>query len=531
MSNLPEPELDLDLQFLPSWAKQTPSPNRYAKFTGEEGNVDTRRDGRRDQRPPRRDGGGMSRGGPGRGGPREGGGRGPRDFRSQDGPRSAAPAGEVLPPLPQFEVILAPDEKGVESITRQIKATGRAYPLFDIAQIILQKPDRQQVKIEVTRKPDGSVNQWIYVCGLDETPWVSEAEAVAYVLGQHFATFYQVERIATEPPKGTYTFVAQCGMSGVILGPPNYHDYQNQLRKLHAERFSRMPFESFKARVKIVKDEAVVKKWTEDQSWKSEYICLNVPEPKRLTSRDEVEKHFREVHLPDVIKQVESLKLSGSAAKELKSPGLQRLVRHAWDEQKRFPLKLVTILSQQFASRGLHFFKVNKTITHVSVARPHYLDLEQTPVSNGVRKIVEFINSRQRPTRRQLIEGLTTPVPAAPAPADPATPPVEPQPTPEQSALISDLHWLIHQGHVIEFANGAMELAKKPAPKPVRLEPAPKTEAKAPATEEKPQGAEIEVAESEPPVETAEKQEPAAEVTASAPMDTAGSEAAPVQQS
>ena len=32
--------------------------------------------------------------------------------------------------------------------------------------------------------------------------------------------------------------------------------------------------------------------------------------------------------------------------------------------------------------------------------------------------------------------------------------------TPEQTAVSSDLHWLIHQGHVIEFSNGKMELPK-----------------------------------------------------------------------
>ena len=58
-----------------------------------------------------------------------------------------------------------------------------------------------------------------------------------------------------------------------------------------------------------------------------------------------------------------------------------------------------------------------------------------------------------------------------------------PQPTPEQSALISDLHWLIHQGHVIEFANGIMEMAKRPAPKPIRPEPAPRAESKKSATD------------------------------------------------
>ena len=32
-------------------------------------------------------------------------------------------------------------------------------------------------------------------------------------------------------------------------------DRQNQLRKLHAERFARMPFDVYKSRVKIVRDE------------------------------------------------------------------------------------------------------------------------------------------------------------------------------------------------------------------------------------------------------------------------------------
>ena len=32
--------------------------------------------------------------------------------------------------------------------------------------------------------------------------------------------------------------------------------------------------------------------------------------------------------------------------------------------------------------------------------------------------------------------------------------------TPEQTALASDLHWLIHEGHVIEFANGILKRPK-----------------------------------------------------------------------
>ncbi len=399
---------------------------------------------------------------------------------------------EPPPPPIDVNVSFIPEEKGVESLARQIRLTGRAYPLFDIGFLILKKPDRYVVRFEIIKKPDGQVAQPLFVCALDETLWLSEQEAIDYVLGKHFTTFYQPERTPAEPPKGTYTFVAQCGMSGTILGPPNYHDYQNKLRKLHAERFSRMPFEVFKARIKIVRDEAVVKKWLEDQSWKTEYVCLNVPDTLKLGTREEVEQHFRQTHMANVIKPVEAHTLSGSAAQGLPTAALQRLVRRCWDEQMRFPLKLVNVLSQQFASHGLQFFKVNKTVTHVSVARPRYLDPELTPVSEGVRRIVDFIQATPQCTRRKILEALV-PVsltPVAPAtPAEPGAPAAEPTATPELAAVNSDLHWLIHQGHVIEFASGLIELAKKPIPRPPKPEkpdaaaPSAPPEGQAPAGE------------------------------------------------
>ena len=469
MSTSPESDLDLDKLFLPAWAQESPAVNRYAKYTGGEDRPERRDD--RQRRPGRRDSSPAGGRGFGPGSDRRPGSRpDDRGRRAHAGPLGADRRVErpALLPLPELNVILMPDERGVDSLARQIKMTGRAYPLFDIAQMILQKPERQQVKFEAIRK-DGKAVQPLFLCALDDSLWLSEAEAVNHVLEKHFATFYQAEKTPTEAPKGTYTFVAQCGMSGIILGPPNNHDYQNQLRRLHAERFARMPFEAFKARVKIVKDEAVVKKWIEDQSFKTEYVCLNVPEPRKLSSREEVEKHFRETHVPNIIKEVDSHLLSGPASRQLRSPPLQRLLRHAWEEQKRFPIQVVNVLSHQFAQRGLQFFKVNKTITHVAIARPHFLDMEATPVSEGVRKIVDFINTHPRCTRRDLVETLS------PTPASSATPPAAvaevpasaAEPTPEQTVVIRDLHWLIHQGHVIEFATGILETAKRPTPKPV----------------------------------------------------------------
>jgi hypothetical protein len=493
MSTLPDSELDLDKLFLPAWA-QEPSASKYAKYEGETERYDRRgdRDRRGGPRPPRRDGPGGPRRddnrprGDRRGPPRPGGGAprpGGEGGRPAGGPRPDFRRGEPRerrpppPPLVEIDLSLRPEEKGVESLARQIKMTGRAYPLFDIAQMILQKPERHTVVFNTKKNAEGKPVQPLFICALDDTLWLSEDEAVAHVLRKHFATFYQAERTATQPPKGTYTFVAQCGMSGVILGPPNHHDYQNQLRKLHSERFSRMPFEEYKSRVRIVRDEEVVKKWVDDQSWKTEYVCLNLPEPLRMPTMEAVEKHFRETHKENIIKPVESHALNGAAARSLRSPELVRLVRSVWEDQRRFPLQIATVLSQQFASHGLQFFKVNKTLTHVCIARPHFLDMTATPVSEGVKRIVDYINANSKCSRRQLVEALApSPAPTAVAPAatEPAAAaqPDSAQPTSEQTVVIADLHWLIHQGHVIEFANGILETAKRPLPKP-EPKPAP----------------------------------------------------------
>jgi hypothetical protein len=503
MSTSPEADFELDLHFLPAWAQKPADDNKYAQYAGRTDREDSGRD-RRDHAPGRRrdqpQGRGPRQDRPG--GPRPAQSRGPAGPRRQDDQRRggrdsdhrAGPPRNVPPPapLPELNCALLPDDRGVESLARQIKMTGRAYPLFEIAQLVLQKPERYEVTLSVRKNAEGQVAQPLFVCALDETVWLSQEEAIQHVLEKHFATFYQAEKTQTDPPKGTYTFVAQCGMSGMVLGPPNYHDYQNQLRKLHAERFSRMPFEAFKARVRIVRDEAVVKKWIEEQSFKTEYVCLNVPEALKLPTREEVEKHFREVHAPNIIKQVENTHLTGHASRGVRSPALARLIRQTWEDQKRFPLQVATVLSQKFATHGLQFFKVNKTVTHVGVARPHYLDINAAPVSDGIRKIVQFIDTHPKCTRRKLVESLAPGTPMNPvSPASPPSAagteatPVAPaaEPSPEYTAVVGDLHWLIHQGHVIEFATGILETARKPIARPEKKPEPAKTETGKPANQ------------------------------------------------
>src|SRR5208283_3179510 len=224
MNTVSDLGLNLEKLFQPAWAQGKTEANRFDKFTGNEGVKPERRfsdkpgerRGGRERRLPAGELAGQRKparrqdaGAPGgRFGDRKGG-FGRRDDRREP-ERREPPA-----PLPEIGVTFLPDENGVESLARQIKMTGRAYPLFDIARLILQKPERYTVKLDVKKvvaqasspvrseethgqdaRATSTIAQPLFVCALDETPWLSEDEAVAHVLKNLFATFYQAERTA-----------------------------------------------------------------------------------------------------------------------------------------------------------------------------------------------------------------------------------------------------------------------------------------------------------------------------------------------
>ncbi|HTH47159.1 MAG TPA: hypothetical protein VMB21_06585 [Candidatus Limnocylindria bacterium] len=581
MSEPSELSLDLEKAFLPAWAQQPSDAARYAKYEGTEGAGERRGPRSFGDRPPRRDGPGGPGGRPGFGGPRPGGpgGRpgfggprpgGPGGRPGFGGPRPGGPGGprpggpggpsgegtglkwdpNAAPgqqrgprrndrrdfepePLIPVDVELRPEAAGVNSLGRQIKLSGRAYPLLEVAGLVIQKPDRYEITFRTMKGKDGKVLQPLFVCSLDDSVWLSEAEAAQHVLKGHFDTFYQTEKLPCDPPKGVWTLVAQ--FDEVILGPPNYHGYQEKLREVHAQRARGLPFEVFKSRVRIVKDEAIVKQWIDGQSSRLEYTAINVPEALKFGTLAEVEAHFRATHLVNVVKSVDSWRLNREQAGPRLPEPLHRVLRVTLERERKFPIRTMTALSAAFAGAGLQFFKRDKTIVHVAIARPHYLDLETSYVSNNVRRIIEFIDANANATRKKLVEALA-PTPEAPAaapapvveavapstepaaegaPAAEAAPaaPASPRATPEQQAVLTDLHWLVHQGHVIEFANGKLETAKKPLVKP---EPAPKPE-RAPKPGAKTEAAAAPVEAAAPAVSA----EAAAPVEAAAPLETA----------
>jgi hypothetical protein len=246
---------------------------------------------------------------------------------------------------------------------------------------------------------------------------------------------------------------------------------------------------------------------------------------------EEAAAHFQEHHAANEVESVEGeVTLSGRAALHESTHLLRELLLKNLREMDRFPLPLAQAIGKELTGRGLQIFKSHKKIIHVSMARPRYLDREATPIGESFKAILEYLEAHPNQRRDKQWAALlalrtetadstgpvtTAPVEEASATSTESTTPTAPvaaAPDAEtlkkrEQALGADLLWLLHQGHVLDFAMGNLQAATRPAPKQTP-QPSKKDEAVAEAAE----GEVVAVTEELNPVaEAASPVEPAAE--------------------
>ena len=439
-----------DLNFMPDWLKQpggqpnAPREEYRDRPAGRQGGQGGNRGkgGRGGGGPRRDDRGGDNRGGGNRGGGRRddfqgrgtggggdrrggGGGRGGRNSRDGRGggyERRPAPAA----PPKGISAKLQPAATAVHQIAEQIKKTARAYPVFDVARLMLAGRDRYSIVF----KRDGDSAPELFSCNADGSAWLSRSEAIAHLPhSAAFAEHYSEEVIEGDPPKGNYTSIAVCGMSGVLIGPPNHHSYQTEIARLHRERFGNMSLDRFKSRIRVERDEEIIDKWKAEQSIQRHFTYKLAPEGEeapKFESREAAGKHFIEKHAEALIAPATEVTVSGDIAGKNLSPGLFTLLREVSENTHRHPATLVQPLCGMLGSEGLKFFKRGRKI-FAALTRPKPLN-DNTGLSAPILAIVEFLRANKRANVETLL-GALAPTPAAAAPTE-APPKEEASPAP-----------------------------------------------------------------------------------------------------
>ena len=487
----------LDLKMMPAWVNEPAGTNEYADHSGEDDRPlferrGPRPDRGRDQRPRgrkpggdrdgRRDGGERRDGGAQRGnrGPR--GDRRPRDGqRPQHGPREQRSPQEMAP-LPQVTVRFLPHAPAFESVIAQIKSGALAYSVFALARLFLEKPERYDVRL--TAAEGASLFQLGENGAVAADRRILESNAFAASKDD----FYAIEVTQTEPLKGNFSNVARDRISGTLLGPTNHHSYQPQLRNLYEQRYSRrMSFQDFQRQIEIVSDPAVVEEWKEQARSVTTYTTKGIEPPVTFNSVADAERHFRQTHLPTLVREAQEMTIGGVVSRSLPDRGLGRVIEDAWVAETRSPSKMMQELAGGLRQAGLNIFRHRRGMLYVSPIRTRTFGHERTGVSTSVNSILEKLTETPAINRKQLLEKFT------PEGAD------DLEIGRLKMTLASDLRWLISEGYLIEFNDGTLDLprAKAPASTPPQQPAQPTPE---PATAEAAGDTQVDATSTEPAV-------------------------------
>ena len=466
------------------------------------------REGGFDSRGPRRDGpgGGAPRGdfrGGGQGGPRREGG--PRFGGPREGGFAPREQGPYISPF--FNVTFYPDDTGFAALAKAIRASCRTYELFEIARVIIGKNDRFIAVVQHKQAEEGSsaTKPASFAISVpDGIPFENEAAALTHIFEKHFGQFFDVSEVEIEAPKGNFQVVNRCTVTGELLGPPNYHRYNQIVQQHHAANI-KLPFEVYRNKIESVREPEAIAQWLEKMKKATRYTLkaapsaapaapvavAPVPEPVAEPVEGAVASEAAAAPVPEVapalsfdsleearnyllansreklVRTVESVRFSGKNLETLPQSELRRTIEGALERQRRFPLDTANALRGRLRREGFTIFKKgSKGISYVCAVKRKFRIPNQT-FSDSIGALIGFLETHPMIKASELADkflGFSAPAkPAAPVEgvevveaAAPAAPALSAEQMAKLNRLNGDLRWLVSEGYVTEFIDGRL---------------------------------------------------------------------------
>lgn len=326
--------------------------------------------------------------------------RGPSDYgqdrrgRGQDkretGRRDAKPNFQ-----PTVKVDLYPQDEAFDALVKRLRTSARTYQLFEIAQLLLEKPERYVVVVTPQQKHQNKDDPkpLLYYSVPGHLPFETEEQAINYVLKEHIDLFFEVEEIEVDPPSGNFQIINRCGITGELLGPPNYHRYQEFLQRHCASRISGMSFERFQSKVEGSKEQEDIDAWLESMRKGARYTVKDRQEnePESFESL-EAARHFLITHRKDkVVGSGESVRFAGRDIERMPRGNIRRSVEQHVEQQKHFPLDSANNIRGRLRRHKFAVYKKgSKGVSYVCAVKRKFRD-SKTVFTDSIRDLIDFI--------------------------------------------------------------------------------------------------------------------------------------------
>lgn len=385
-----------------------------------------------------------------------------------------------------MEVLFYPEDAPFAKLADVMKHLKRTYQLFDIAELVLEKPERFIILAKNLPLEDGTVKP-LYCAQPANIPFEDEESAKKFALECRLNEMFEQVEVEAEAPKGSFQVVNRCSISGDLLGAPNWHKYGEYVREYHAQKFSKMPYEKFLASVETVRDEALVAQWLEQMKKRLVYKLKD--SETTFETREAAMNYIAEQKSGELVKSYEQVRMHGSDIAKLPfGSRIRRNLEAAWSKQKHFPIVTANNLRGRLRRGGFTIYKRgSKGFAFVCAVKRKFL-LVGDSLSDTPQKIYDFLMENQgvkASALPYLYLGLQAPQDVSKAAtlaeehkkeaeggavSDPVSIVENAEISAEDFARIkevsNDLLWLISEGYVVEYADGALQANPRlPRPK------------------------------------------------------------------
>lgn len=333
------------------------------------------------------------------------------------------------------DIKILPDPKALGTVIRKLQQDSHAYKLRDLAYFFLDNLSSVLLKVSPKKNENGASEPLKFhqckICGFAST---DEADVVSHAVQCHLGEYYESKEVECEPPKGNFNCVAKCGLSGVLLGPPNIHEFNATVRETLRSRYPGMSEDEYRSNIVMVRDSDAIEQWRQSATKKVVFIAKNAGENARELNREQAESEFKRLILPQLLDMPKNLMISADIA--LKSPvkPLQWAVRDAIEMERRSPYNMCFALRGAFHHRKMHFFRANDARGPEFVTGIELKEFDSTHAIAELAKIADFVAANPCMTKAEI------------------APDAESE---------KQLQWLVSTGHIVAFTNGVYSAVEK----------------------------------------------------------------------
>lgn len=412
-----------------------------------------------------------------------------RDFQGGDR-REGGPQYDRAPYVsPYFFATCYPEDTGFAALVKAVRASCRTYQLFEITKAVLEKNDRFVIVVQRTRPeqperpaegapaPAPAKPAPLYMSLPDHLPFDTEDAAIQHVLANNLGAFFEMTEVEIEPPKGNFPIINKCGVTGELLGPPNYHRYQQILQQHYAAKIKGMSFDRFRDNVISVREPEVATQWLEKMkkavryTWRppaprpptnppielaakpaepaapapaaapvaeaapvpatvvpaeaaaqTETPAVVTPAAPEAISFDNIEDarlHLLANARDKVVRAVENVRFHGKLIEKLPPGEIRRALEGHVERQRRFPLDTANALRGRLRREGFTIFKKgSRGVSYVCAVKRRFRVPGQV-FSETITALIDFIEKHPMVHIKELPKnflGIEMPA-ATPAPA------------------------------------------------------------------------------------------------------------------